>query len=191
MSVTRVPLHPIKKGALTKLWVGIVLVIAAAAALAWISVQALPAVETTESGLQVTTLEPGEGPSPTDTDIALVNYEGRLPDGTVFDKGEQQAMPVAGVVPGFSEGLKKMQAGGKYRLKIPSDLAYGATPPPGAPIPPNADLTFDVDLIAFKSEAELRAIQQQQMQMQMQQQGGLPQGAIPGMPPEAMPGPGQ
>ncbi len=178
MSVTRVPIHPIKKGSMLKLWLGIFIAVAVAAALAWTGVRALPAVETTASGLQITTLEPGEGPSPVDGDVTLVSYEGRLPDNTVFDAAEQQAMPVSGVVPGFSEGLKKMQKGGKYRLKIPSELGYGATPPPGSPIPANADLTFDVELLDFKSEAEIRAMQQQMQQLE-QQQGGQPQGAPP------------
>ena len=178
MSVTAVPIQPIKKGSLTMLWFGIALALLLAASLVWAGMRDLPEVEVTDSGLKITTLVEGEGESPTDTDITLVNYKGMLPDGTVFDEGEQRPMPVAGVVPGFSEGLKKMQKGGSYRLTIPSELAYGSSPPPGAPIPPDTDLTFEVDLIEFLSEAEVRAMQQQQMQMQQMQQemqgGGQP-----------------
>ncbi len=172
MTVTRVPIQPVKKGSMLKLWMGILLAVLLAAGLAWVGVKALPSVETTQSGLQITTLTPGEGASPVDGDVTLVNYEGRLPDNSVFDAAEQQAMPVSGVVPGFSEGLKKMQKGGKYRLKIPSALGYGSTPPPGSPIPADTDLTFDVELLDFKSEAEIQAMQQQMQQLQQMQQGG-------------------
>ena len=56
-------------------------------------------------------------------------------------------MLVSQVIPGFTQGLLKMQEGGRYKLRIPSKLAYGATPPQGAPIPPNADLDFDVHVV--------------------------------------------
>src|SRR3546814_2524437 len=58
----------------------------------------------------------GEGPSPTDEDIVLIKYTGRLSDGTVFDQQEQAPLPVAGSVPGFSKALKKLQRGGKYKI---------------------------------------------------------------------------
>jgi FKBP-type peptidyl-prolyl cis-trans isomerase FkpA len=91
-------------------------------------------------------------------------------------------MQVSGVVPGFSQGLQQMQKGGKYRLFIPADKAYGATPPPGAPIPPNADLTFDVELVDFMSEADAQRrfqVLQQMMQQQQQQQGSQAQPGAP------------
>ena len=65
-----------------------------------------PGVKTTASGLQYKVLTPGKGKNPTDTDVALINYEGKLLDGTTFDKSQQPTpMPVKGVVPGFSESL--------------------------------------------------------------------------------------
>jgi len=193
MSVTTVPIQPIKKGALTKLWIGLALVLAFAAALAWAGTkdavlngasneQFLAAngneegVETKESGLQIKVIKPGEGPSPTATDTALVKYEGRLRDGTVFDANEQTPMPVGGVVPGFSEALQLMQKGGEYRIWIPSELGYGEASPSEA-LPPNSLLVFDVTLLDFIS-----AEQMQQLQQQMQQQGGIP-GGRPGAPP--------
>ena len=138
MSVTTVPIQPIKKGSLTKLWIGLALVLLVAVALAWMGTkdavlngasndQFLAAIATedgvvtTESGLQYKILKPGEGPSPNATDTALVKYEGRLRDGTVFDANEQAPMPVGAVVPGFSEALQLMQKGGEYRIWIPSD----------------------------------------------------------------------
>ena len=187
MSVTRVPIQPIKKGSLTKLWIALALVVAAAFALAWYGTadavangasneQFLAAnatengVETTKSGLQIKTIKPGEGDSPTATDTALVKYEGRLRDGTVFDANEQTPMPVGGVVPGFSEALQLMQKGGEYRIWLPSDLAYGEASP-GPEIPANSVLIFDVTLLDFISQEQM-----QQLQQQMQQQGGIPGG---------------
>src|SRR5258706_139433 len=78
----------------------------------------------TKSGLQYKILTPGKGGAkPTDQDVALVNYEGKLTDGTTFDKSQQPTpMPVASVVPGFSEALKLMTKGAKYRVWIKPSL---------------------------------------------------------------------
>ena len=193
MSVTTVPIHPIKKGLLTKIWLGVLLIAGAALLLAYTGTQSVvtsgasneqflaanagdDGVETTASGLQYMVIKPGEGPSPTATDTALVKYEGRLRDGTVFDANEQAPMPVGCVVPGFSEALQLMQKGGEYRIWIPSDLAYGEASP-GEQIPPNSPLIFDVTLLDFISAAQMEELRQQ-----MQAQGGMP-----GVPP----GPGQ
>ncbi len=181
MSTTAVPLRPIAKGSLTRLWIGVAAISLAAGGLAWAGQQGVepsPAafmvknssadgVVTTESGLQFKVLEEGSGASPTASDVALVGYKGTLLDGTVFDENPQTAMPVDGVVPGFSEGLQKMKKGGKYRLWIPPQLGYGdqAT----GPIPAGSVLVFDVQLHDFKSRAEIM-----QMQQMMQQQGAMP-----------------
>jgi FKBP-type peptidyl-prolyl cis-trans isomerase len=124
-------------------------------------------VITTESGLQYKVLEEGVGPSPTPSDVALVGYKGTLLDGKVFDENPQTAMPVDGVVPGFSEGLQKMKKGGKYRLWIPPQLGYGEQA--AGPIPANSVLVFDVELHDFKSKADIM-----RMQQMMQQQGAVP-----------------
>jgi FKBP-type peptidyl-prolyl cis-trans isomerase len=135
----------------------------------------------TASGLQYKVLTPGKGAKPTDADVTLINYEGKLIDGTTFDKSEQPTpMPVKGVVPGFSEALKLMTKGGKYRLWIKPSLGYGATAK--GPIPANSVLVFDVELVDFIPESVLRQMQQQQM---MQQGGALPPGA--GAPPPGAP----
>ncbi|MGL4313908.1 MAG: FKBP-type peptidyl-prolyl cis-trans isomerase [Sphingomonas sp.] len=137
-----------------------------------------PAVKETPSGLQYKVLQPGKGPTPTDTDIVLITYDGKLTNGTSFDKSEQPTpFPVTGVVPGFSEGLKLMQRGGKYRLWIKPSLGYGDKA--AGPIPANSVLVFDISLIDFKSEAEIRA-----MQAKMAAGGaGLPgAGQVPGQP---------
>ncbi|WP_417620460.1 FKBP-type peptidyl-prolyl cis-trans isomerase [Parasphingorhabdus sp.] len=190
MSVTTVPIHPIKKGSLTKIWLGVLLVAVVALVLAYAGTQnavvngasneqflAANAKEddvvTTDSGLQYMVIKPGEGPSPTATDTALVKYEGTLRDGTVFDANEQAPMPVGGVVPGFSEALQLMQKGGEYRIWIPSDLAYGEASP-GEQVPANSLLIFDVTLLDFISAAQMEELRQQ---MQAQ---GIPGGPPPG-----------
>jgi FKBP-type peptidyl-prolyl cis-trans isomerase FkpA len=181
---TRVPLQPIRKGSLVKLWAGIVVVLLVAAAAAWLNV---PHAKRLTGGVTIETLEAGKGPSPTTSDIALVNYKGMLANGKVFDQGQGVPMPVTGVVPGFSAGLQAMQTGGKYRLRIPADQAYGAEEKRNQQtgevvIPANSDLVFDVDLLEFKSQEEvLRMMQQQQMMQQLQGgPGGAPGGPPPG-----------
>ncbi len=193
MSVTTVPIRPIKKGSLTKLWIGLALVLVVAAVLAWVGTgKAMcengtndmfldcnadnDGVVTTDSGLQYKVLKPGEGASPTLTDTALVKYKGTTRDGNVFDENEQTPMPVGGVVPGFSEALQLMQKGGEYRIWIPSELGYGEQSP-GPQLPANSVLIFDVSLLDFIS-----AEQMQELQQQMQQQGGMPGGPPPGIP---------
>lgn len=119
----------------------------------------------TASGLQYKILTPGQGEAkPTDQDVALVNYEGRLIDGTSFDKSaEPTPMPIAGVVPGFAEGLKLMPKGAKYRFWIKPALGYGSEA--NGPIPANSVLVFDVEMLDFLPETVVRQmIEQQQSQ---------------------------
>lgn len=124
-----------------------------------------PDVKSTDSGLQYQILKPGEGPSPQATDTALVKYKGQLRDGTVFDENEQTPMPIAGVVPGFSEALQLMQKGGEYRIWLPSALAYGEASP-GPEIPANSVLIFDVTLIDFITQEQMQELQQQMQQQE-------------------------
>ena len=159
MSVTAVPLRPIKKGSLTKLWVGLGALSLAAGGLAWAGTSGQQ-MTTTQSGLQLQVLEEGTGPQPTTSDIVLVHYTGKLEDGTVFDttEGKQPVpFPVTGVIPGFTEGLQLMKKGGTYRLKIPSELAYGAKGAGGV-IPPNANLDFEIELIDIAPASALQGM---------------------------------
>lgn len=177
--ITRVPLQPIAKGALGKLWLGVAAAALAAGGLAWAT---LPA------GVKVDVVKAGTGVSPTMDDITLINYKGSLAsNGEVFDQGEKAVMPVEGSIPGFQKALQQMQRGGKYKVFIPAELAYGSKAQ--GPIPANSDLNFEVELLDFKSRAEIEQQQrmmQQLQQMQAQQGGGAgPGGAAP--PP---PGPG-
>lgn len=107
-------------------------------------------VKTTPSGLQYEVLTEGDGPIPTATDSVEVHYTGKLIDGTVFDSSVERGTPatfgVTQVIPGWVEALQLMKAGSKWRLFIPSQLAYG---PQGAGgiIGPNSTLIFDVELL--------------------------------------------
>lgn len=106
-------------------------------------------VTTTESGLRIRVLEEGEGRSPLPADEVLVHYEGRFPDGEVFDsslqRGEPVRFPVQGVVPGFAEALQHMEPGGRYEIVLPPELAYGDDAPPR--IGPGRTLIFVVNLL--------------------------------------------
>jgi FKBP-type peptidyl-prolyl cis-trans isomerase FkpA len=178
MSVTAVPLRPIRKGSVLKLWLALLLLALIAAGIAWAGTRT-QTYTTTASGLQIRTLKEGEGGFPTAADIAFVTYTGRLADGTVFDSnaGQQPApFPVAegATIPGFSEGLKLMQKGGTYRLRMPPKLGYGDKDM--GRIPPNSTLDFEVTLVEFMPEAQLRQIMMQQQMMQQQGMGGAPGG---------------
>jgi FKBP-type peptidyl-prolyl cis-trans isomerase FkpA len=107
-----------------------------------------PPVVTTVTGLRIQTLSPGTGPRPTIEDAVLVTYEGRLADGTVFDKAEAPVgFGVGDLVPGFTEALLLMSKGGTYRIWLPPELAYGAEGAGGGTIPPGATLDFTVTLL--------------------------------------------
>jgi FKBP-type peptidyl-prolyl cis-trans isomerase FkpA len=183
MSVTAVPLRPVRRSYLVWIWVAVVAAIVLAALLARQGDAALlreargSGVVTTASGLQYKVIQPGQGGAhPTATDVALVNYTGRLIDGTVFDKSQQPApMPLAGVLPGFAEALKLMPKGAKYRFWLPPQIGYGAQA--NDKIPANSTLVFDVELLDFIPESVLRQMQAQQSMM-----GGMPGGAPGGVP---------
>jgi FKBP-type peptidyl-prolyl cis-trans isomerase len=109
-------------------------------------------VVTTETGLQYFVTKSGAGKSPQATDVVRVNYSGMMLDGKVFDSttGKEPAeFPVNRVIPGWTEALQKMSVGDKWRLYIPSHLAYGPQGPPGGPIPPFAVLIFDIELLGI------------------------------------------
>jgi FKBP-type peptidyl-prolyl cis-trans isomerase FkpA len=104
----------------------------------------------TASGLVISTITPGTGSAPKETDQVKVHYEGKLVDGTVFDsslqRGEPATFPLNGVIPCWTEALQLMKVGGKSRVVCPSDIAYGER---GAPpkIGPGATLVFEVQLL--------------------------------------------
>jgi FKBP-type peptidyl-prolyl cis-trans isomerase FkpA len=184
--ITRVPLQPIAKGSVGKIWLGALALVAAGAGLAWGTTRGY---QTLDGGVQLITLKKGEGDSPKTSDVALITYKGMLKDGTVFDENKQVPLPLQGVVPGFTTALSAMQKGGKYKVLIPAKEGYGEN---GAgPIPPNSDLTFDIELLGFMDFQQFQ-MQQAMMQMQQQQQlqrqqGGPRGGPSRGRPPQGSP----
>jgi FKBP-type peptidyl-prolyl cis-trans isomerase FkpA len=134
-----------------------------------------PGVITTASGLQYQVITKGNGPIPTETSKVKVNYHGTLINGTVFDSSvdrkEPVVFPVNQVIKGWTEVLKLMPVGSKYKVFVPQQLAYGATDR-GA-IKPFSMLIFDVELLSIEKDQpapQMSAEQMQQLQQQMQQQ---------------------
>ncbi|MGZ3774390.1 MAG: FKBP-type peptidyl-prolyl cis-trans isomerase [Pseudobdellovibrionaceae bacterium] len=106
-------------------------------------------VKVTASGLQYIVEKEGNGPTPTKEDVVKVHYKGTLTNGEQFDssydRGQPAEFPVGGVIPGWTEALQLMKVGGKMKLFIPPELAYGPSGRPG--IPPNSVLVFEVELM--------------------------------------------
>jgi FKBP-type peptidyl-prolyl cis-trans isomerase FklB len=114
-----------------------------------------PGVITLTNGLQYVVLAEGSGPSPKPEDTVTVNYRGTLVDGTEFDRSatnQPATFAANGVIRGWTEALTRMKAGAKWKLFIPSDLAYGLMGRPPK-IGPNATLIFEVELVSFTSPA--------------------------------------
>lgn len=109
--------------------------------------------ETLPSGVVVTHLKPGQGPSPGASSTVRVHYRGTLPNGAEFDSSYKRREPISfslqGVIPCWTQGVQKVKVGGKARLSCPADTAYGARGVPGV-IPPNTPLTFEVELLAIE-----------------------------------------
>ena len=192
--VTRVPLQPVSRNSLIMLFLGIVIGALLAGGVAWwLARPASVDVEETQAGT---------GGNPKETDVVFVKYVGKLEDGTEFDRSQETPWPIPGfmpagtpmqldgVVPGFKEAILQMQKGGKYTVEIPADKAYGASPPPGSPIPPNADLVFEMELVDFMpladAEAKYQQLQMAAMQQQQAQGGAAP---APGGAPAPAPAP--
>ncbi|WP_394730872.1 FKBP-type peptidyl-prolyl cis-trans isomerase [Altererythrobacter sp. GH1-8] len=163
--VTRVPLQPIAKGSLTKLWLGVIVAILIGAGIAW---AAAP------KGFSVDTITAGEGPTPQIGEVAFVNYTGRFAStGEEFDSSRDFRWPIPGIMPegapfpveqgatvdGFFEALQQMQVGGKYEVYIPADKGYGdedrRDPQTGeVRIPANSDLIFEIELVDTMTQEE-------------------------------------
>ncbi len=111
---------------------------------------------TTASGLQYSDSVVGTGAQPQAGQTVIVHYTGYLDNGTVFDSSVQRNQPfefvlgTGSVIRGWDEGIASMKIGGKRKLVIPPQLAYGAQGAGGGVIPPNAQLTFDVELVGVK-----------------------------------------
>ena len=129
-SVTAVPIRPLKRGSLVRLWAGIAILLLAAFLLARLGAGRLHAVE-------VETVAAGHGAPITAMDGVLVEYRGTTDDGKVFDSTEGRGPApflVGETVPGFRDALMQMHEGGTYRVLVPGRLAYGEHPPKGSGI---------------------------------------------------------
>jgi len=158
--ITRVPLQPLAKGSVSKVWLG---------AFAAILLGGTVAIAAKPPLVGVKTIKAGEGANPTSADLIMLNYVGKLSNGTVFDQNKNVVMQLQGTIPGFAKALAQTQKGGKYVVKIPAKLAYGdkAT----GPIPANSDLTFEIEVIDFRNRAELEAQQRMMERMMHARQG--------------------
>ncbi len=165
--ITAVPLRPVGKSGITALWIGVAILIVAGVGGAYASthdavISAMPpeqflaenakrmGVKRTASGLEYQILKAGSGATPTSSDVAQLDYKGRLLNGTQFDAskpGQPAVLPIGQVVPGFAEALTLMPKGSTYRFWIPPQLAYGDRE--AGPIPPNSVLVFDITLHDF------------------------------------------
>ena len=114
-----------------------------------------PGAMKSDTGVIVFEEQEGTGPNPKKTDTVRVNYEGKLPDGTVFDSSIQRGQPASfaldQVIPCWADALQRMKVGGKARIVCPPELAYGADGRPG--IPPNSPLVFEVHLLGIGDAA--------------------------------------
>lgn len=108
-----------------------------------------------DSGVQYEVVEKGSGDNPTETDVVMVHYRGYLIDGSEFDssfgRGEPTELEIAQVIPGWQQTLQLMKVGSKWKVWIPSDLAYGLRGA-GNKIGPNETLHFDIELISIKED---------------------------------------
>jgi FKBP-type peptidyl-prolyl cis-trans isomerase FkpA len=110
----------------------------------------------TASGLVISTIKEGTGPSPKETDTVKVHYKGTLTNGTVFDAStpaEPVSFQLNGVIKCWTEGVQLMKVGGKSKLVCPSEIAYGERGAAGGKIPPGAVLIFEVELLEIEKPA--------------------------------------
>jgi FKBP-type peptidyl-prolyl cis-trans isomerase FkpA len=110
-------------------------------------------VVTLSSGVIVRLEREGNGPSPRATDMVRVHYRGSFPDGRTFDssydRGSPAVFPLNRVIPCWTQAVQRMKVGAKANLVCPPATAYGERGTPGGPIPPNATLHFQVELLGI------------------------------------------
>jgi FKBP-type peptidyl-prolyl cis-trans isomerase FklB len=114
-----------------------------------------PGVKTTASGLQYIVMKEGTGQMPVATDTVVIHYHGTLLDGTIFDstidRGQPAEYAVNGFIQGWIEALQMMKTGSKWKLFVPSELAYGERQM-GPHIKPNSTLVFELELLKIKGK---------------------------------------
>jgi FKBP-type peptidyl-prolyl cis-trans isomerase len=118
----------------------------------------------TESGVEYEDIIVGEGPAVAEGEAIVIDYVGFLDDGTQFDSSVDRGVPIEIVfgeapIAGWNEGIDGMQAGGKRRMQLPPELAYGEAGIPGL-VPENATLTFEIDLLEIKPAPEVKPVEE-------------------------------
>lgn len=190
MSVTAVPLQPLKKGSVAKLWIVLILLAALAAAFAWWGTGAFQ-TQTTQSGVGLRTLRAGSGAKITSQDVVALHYKlhAKSLESPVIQDSRETGQPFVtttqGVYPGFSEGLQQMRPGGAYILTLPPGTHEQGPIPPGAPFTAKDSLVFEIDVLQVEAGAGPRFMEMQRMQQlqQLQQMQQLQGGAAEGPPP--------
>jgi FKBP-type peptidyl-prolyl cis-trans isomerase FkpA len=184
--VTAVPIRPLQRGTLIKLWLAIILLCLAGAALAWVGTRSQQEI-ILPSGARYRVVAEGHGPAMTPADVAALRYKlhvDRL-DAPVIQDSDESGQPfvtsVQEVFPGFADALVHMKAGGRYLLWLPPGTHVAGTAPPGAPFTPQNTLVFEINMLQIAAGmASQRQMQMMQQMMQQQQQGASGAGAPPG-----------
>ena len=200
MTVTAVPIRPIAKGSVLKLWIALLVLTAAAIAFAWYGTQGQQVI-TTESGVRYRVLEEGSGPTVTPNDAVALRYKLHVNslDSEVIQDSDQTGQPFVAttsmVYPGFGEALQKMRSGGSYLLWLPPGTHEQGPLRPGTPFTAEDTLVFEIQVIQVaEGMAPMLQMQRMQQMQQMMQSGegaeGAPGGGPEGAPAEAGPPPG-
>ena len=190
MSVTAVPLRPIRKGSVAKLWIALALLALLAAGLAYLGTAGFGTIRTA-SGVELVTSKPGKGGPITDKDVVALEYKLHVDskDSKVIQDSRETGQPFVtttqGVYPGFGEGLKLMEPGGSYVLSLPPGT-HEREQIPGAPFTPASTLVFEIDVLQVErgraqEYMQMKQLQRlQQMQQMQQMQGGAEGGEAKG-----------
>jgi FKBP-type peptidyl-prolyl cis-trans isomerase FkpA len=186
--VTAVPIRPLPRGTLIKLWLVILILCAAGAGLAWVGTAAFQPVSLS-GGAMLRTLERGHGEKITPADAIALRYKLHVNtlEAPVIQDSDESGRPflatTADVYPGFAEGLQQMQPGGRYILTLPPGTHQTGQVPPGAPFRVSDTLVFEIQVLQVAagqaSALQMQRMQEMMMQQQMQGQGapGAPGGA--------------
>ncbi|HEY5712929.1 MAG TPA: FKBP-type peptidyl-prolyl cis-trans isomerase [Allosphingosinicella sp.] len=184
MSATAVPIRPVARGSVLKLWLVLALFVIAAAAMAWWTTKPFQ-VQTLPSGVRIRAIQEGTGPAMTSADVVALRYKlhvNSLESRVIQDSdesGQAFVTTTAEVFPGFAEGLQHMRAHGRYQLYLPPGQHITGAAPPGAPFAASDTLVFEIQVMQIvpgmaqaRQMQQMQQFQQQMQQMQAQQGGG-------------------
>ena len=177
MSVTAVPIRPLSRGAVLKLWLGLLVLGLAAAGLAWVGTSTFQVV-TLDSGVRYRILREGTGPTITPADLFALRYKLRVNevDGPVIEDSDQTGQPFVAstqnIYPGFAEALQSMRSGNKFLLWLPPGTHAQGPLRPGTPFAANDTLVFEVEVLQIAPGMAA-------MQQMMGPPGATPPGAAP------------